>query len=397
MVRFHEFANLPSTRGDDYAETPRFSCFGHQWCLQICPGGDEDSPEGYVAIWLVNKSDASIKIQFNYCVRDRSGKEVVTIKSEIEEFDACGSEENAWGNFDFAKRSKLMTLLVNGTLVIEVRMKSTSSTDKSAIQFIPSNPINKNVLELFMDEETADIVFEVGGEQQKGKRKKAKTSTTNFHAHRSILKKCAPLYEMCGKSDDGGITTVSITDVKPEIFKHMIYYAYGGKLSEDELKNNAKDIIDACDKYGVVHLKLEAEAYYVKSNEITMENMMDNLLYADSKNLALLKEAVMDYIVANKKRIIGKISFSNVPGDMMTDLLTAMSRGEDTDDDSSDDEDKESIKYNKMRVGTLRKMLDEKGLDVDGSRETMVALLKENDDDDDEDNAEDDNNEPVDA
>jgi len=31
-----------------------------------------------------------------------------------------------------------------------------------------------------------------------------------------------------------------------------------------------------------------------------------------------------------------------------------------------------------MRVGKLRKMLDEKGLDVDGSRESMIALLKEN-------------------
>lgn len=33
--------------------------------------------------------------------------------------------------------------------------------------------------------------------------------------------------------------------------------------------------------------------------------------------------------------------------------------------------------YNKMRVVKLRKMLDEKGLDVDGSRESMIALLKE--------------------
>jgi len=380
LVRFHEFANLPSTRGDDYTESPRFSCCGRQWCLQICPGGDEDSTEGYVAVLLVNKSDVSIKIQFNYCVRDRSGKEVVTIKSEIEEFDACGSEENAWGNFDFAKRSKLMTLLVNGSLVIEIRMKS-PTTDKSITQFIPANPFNKNVSELFMNEETADVVFEVGGEQQgKGKRKRTKISTTNFHAHRNILQKCAPtLYEMCGKSDEGGIITVSITDVKPEIFKHMLSYVYGGKLSEDELDNNAKEIINACDKYGVVNLKLETEAAYVKSNEITMDNMMGNLLYADSKNLALLKEAVMDYIVANKKRIIGKVSFDSVPGGLITDVLTAVARGE---DDNSDDEDDESTKYNTMRVGTLRKMLDKKGLDVDGSREAMIALLKENNDSD---------------
>ena len=147
----------------------------------------------------------------------------------------------------------------------------------------------------------------------------------------------------------------------------------GGKLSEDELKNNAKDIMNACDKYGVVHLKLEAEACYVKSTEVTMDNMMDNLLYADCKNLALLKEAVMDYIVANKREIIGKVSFDNVPGSIATDLLTAMARGEAGNDTNGDNTD-----YSNMRVGTLRKMLDEKGLDVDGSRESMIALLKEN-------------------
>jgi len=42
--------------------------------------------------------------------------------------------------------------------------------------------------------------------------------------------------------------------------------------------------------------------------------------------------------------------------------------------------------YNNMRVATLRKMLDEKGLEVDGSRESMIALLKENIDKDDNDN-----------
>ena len=171
--------------------------------------------------------------------------------------------------------------------------------------------------------------------------------------------------------------------VKPEIFKYMIYYTYGGKLSDEDLKTSAKDIIDACDKYGLVHLKLEAEACYVKSNEITMENMMDNLLYAESKNLALLKEAVMDYIVKQKHSIMGKVSFDNVPSSMITDVLAAVARGEQPEGLGEEDE---TIKYNKMRVGTLTKMLDEKGLDVDGSREAMIALLKEHDNNDDDDN-----------
>ena len=62
---------------------------------------------------------------------------------------------------------------------------------------------------------------------------------------------------------------------------------------------NAKEIVDAADKYEVVGLKLEAEASLVAPTTFTMENVMDNLLYADSNNCALLKEAVMDFLVKN--------------------------------------------------------------------------------------------------
>ena len=249
--------------------------------------------------------------------------------------------------------------------LIRFRKLASKSTNKEI-----TNVINK-----FMDEESADVIFEVDNgsrqNEEEHTNKKSK-STTTLYAHRFILQDVSTmLAELCKPAQDGGdITTVSITDVKPDIIKHMLYNAYGGKLSEEDLKSNAKDIIDACDKYGVVHLKLEAEACYVDSTEITMDNMMDNLLYADSKNLALLKEAVMDYIVANKGDILGKVSFSNVPGDTVSDVLAAMARGEQSGDGNSTD-------YNKMRVGTLRKMLDEKGLTADGSREAMIALLKE--------------------
>ena len=375
VVRFHGFADLPTTRNEE-VESPEFSCFGHQWILKLYPGGEEDSDEGYVAVSIVNLSDTSIKIQYGYSVRDADGKELVHIKPETDEFDAADTEgNNAWVSSNFAKRIKFLKSLVNGSLIIDVRMKLVDTN--SITQFIPTNPTNNNLLELFI-EAAADVAFEVGGEQQtNGKRKRAKTTATSLYAHRPILKKYAPtLYEMCGNSEEV-ITTVSITDVKPDIFRYMIYYLYGDKLSENMLnKDNAKDIINACDKYGVVHLKLEAEACYVESTEFTIHNIMDNLLYADSKNLALLKEAVMDYIVKNKTSIIGKVSFDDFPSHLVTDLLTAVARGEEqTGDDGEEDE---SAKCVKMRVGTLRKMLDEKGLDVDGSREAMIALLKEN-------------------
>mmetsp|Transcript_21739 Transcript_21739/g.34149 ORF Transcript_21739/g.34149 Transcript_21739/m.34149 type:complete len:80 (+) Transcript_21739:2-241(+) len=77
----------------------------------------------------------------------------------------------------------------------------------------------------------------------------------------------------------------------------------------------------------------------------------------------------MDFIVENGRDIIGKVSFEDVPGSMMTDLLTAVTRGKKKDDGPRD--------YDTMRVSTLRKKLHEKGLDIDGSREMMIGRLKE--------------------
>jgi hypothetical protein len=40
-----------------------------------------------------------------------------------------------------------------------------------------------------------------------------------------------------------------------------------------------------------------------------MDNVVDNLLYADAKKCALLKEVVMDFLSENSKEASKKISF----------------------------------------------------------------------------------------
>ena len=134
---------------------------------------------------------------------------------------------------------------------------------------------------------------------------------------------------------------------------------------------NAREIIDAADKYGIVGLKLEAEASFVTSTTISFDNAIDTLLHADATNCALLKEAVMDFVAENRKEAVTKLSFEQFPGHLVKDLLTAMNRNVDgsTSTDAND--------FSMMRVSSLRRMLDEKGLDVDGSREAMIARLEQ--------------------
>jgi len=55
------------------------------------------------------------------------------------------------------------------------------------VPFIHENPIWKNILEKFLDEDSTDVVFEVGSEskQEKKKFKRGQTSSeATFHAHR---------------------------------------------------------------------------------------------------------------------------------------------------------------------------------------------------------------------
>lgn len=238
--------------------------------------------------------------------------------------------------------------------------------------FVPENSLVSKIQGMFNDEETSDVLFEViTTEPDEDGSKRVKTSTL-FHAHRLILQVCAPMLEALFEptyllSSDGKLAA-TITDIKPAVFHHLLWYVYGGSVPKEDLETHAKGIIEAADKYNIVNLKLEAEAAYVESTAITARNAIDNLLYADAKNCALLKEAVMDYLAANGQEAIRHRLFDNFPSHLVNDLSVATTRKISTGNKRD--------RFNMMRVSELRRKLHKKGLDVDGSREAMIAALK---------------------
>ena len=281
-------------------------------------------------------------------------------------------ENEACGAHSFCKNKTLLNNLVYGRLIVEVQMKLTTKPRLTNAMFVPENPLSSNIQKMFLDENTADCLIEVVRELPTSPCKKAKIEPVKFPVHQLILKQCAPmLAELCSNTSKpgvDGIPSVQISDIKPDALRSLLRYVYGGKVLYNS--SNIKDIIDAADKYGIVHLKLEAESKYVKRTTISLENVMDNLLYADAKNLALLKELVMDYIVANKLEVLEDVSFKGAPGTptLMKDVLSAVAR--ETKDGATN-----SNRFSTMRISVLRKKLSKKGLDIDGSRETLIATL----------------------
>ena len=285
----------------------------------------------------------------------------------------------AGGGQIYAERSRLMSSLVKGTLVVEVHMRLPNLTKSNLQPFIPENPSTcKTIQDSFMEEKYSDIAFEVGGE--KGKATEA-TSVT-FPAHRIIVAKFSnTLADLCASGAGDNVTTripIEIDNVSPDIFRLLLSYIYGMTISNDNMKLHAKEIIDAADRFGVTSLKLEAEASLVNNTAFDIKNVKELLLYADSKNCALLKEAAMDYLLEHKESVCKNIRFDDAPGSLVNDVFNAIARAETMKGGggSADADDDNAIHYHSMRISELRRLVHDKGLDVDGSREMLIALLE---------------------
>ena len=368
QIQIHDFAKLTATKGH-YVSSPEFTCRGHQWQLRVFPGGNNSAEEGQVSVKLNHVSEETITARYGIKMIDKFGNKMKSNTSVKRVFTSKPWGFPMWGWNDYISRSDILDESKNilddkGTLTIVVSIE-----DEPTAVFVPNNPFLKMMQGKFNDENTADLCFEVSiADEKKGKKKKTKSSVS-FFAHRLILEACAPmLAAICGSNEGGAIVTATVNDIRPEIFHHLLSYVYGRAIPEEELKGHAKDIIDAADKYSIVNLKLAAEATYVESTEITFDNVMDDLLYADARNCALLKEAAMDFLVANSVEATEKASFADFPGHLSKDIFVAINKaqGKSGGDDA----------FAAMSVSELRKKLDEKGLEVDGSREAMIESIK---------------------
>jgi hypothetical protein len=351
----------------------------NQWRLAVYPGGDDDAAEGMVSLYLDNMSDKAIEIYFGFSVNDGNGKQVAHDRSPTpDHFDPQGGDVDHWGFPNFATRVSLLSSLVDGTLVIEVRMRLATPTTSVPPPFIPENPVAKMIQGLFLKNNSADIMLEVGGEEQLKDNAitVAKTAPVTFPAHSLIVANCSSIFaELCESNGDDRTTPIQINDVTPDIFRLLLSYIYGGKISNDDMKSHAREIIDAADRYGVTSLKLEAEASIVEDTTFTVENVIEHLLYAESKNCALLKEAALDYMVENHADVIEKLTTNTlIPGSLIKDIMFAtVFRGEKKDGTAVGIESQ----LTSLRISELRKKAHEKGIDVDGSREMLIAALKE--------------------
>eukprot|EP00956_Cyclotella_meneghiniana_P025943 scaffold55148_cov49-Cyclotella_meneghiniana.AAC.12 len=296
-VHFHNFADLQQKKGERIRSST-FTCGGHEWDLRLYPRGDRDAKEGMISIFLGIDSASKIGVDFDIMLKKKTGDNIRVKSATKDEFPW---QNNAgWGWRDYVSRDKIVdasnNVLNNGTLTFEVRIRPENYCRRDAI---PKPSFADDLSRIYQDDDTVDVAFKV--------------EMDVFHAHKAILKARVPeLAELAEPYDTEN--PIPIKDVEPEIFESMLKHVYGKDIDESYWGEHAKKILDASGKYGFTQLKSEAETWHVKNikQNLTVDNAVDELLYADGMNCPLLKKASMDFIVEHGEEVIDSDSYEKL-------------------------------------------------------------------------------------
>ena len=364
LVHFHKFSSMPSGK-DELVWSPTFRSFGQKWRLMMYPGGDSEAKAGNISLYLEHCSEGDFSVQYHLSIKKISGGAVAERSFSPHKFE--GNKDHGWP--DFALRDKISNYdLNNGTLTVEVRIKPIEEDRWQ--NFIPKNLFVQHMLDLFLDEERADMSFEVESRPLIDASKDTSPAPGEvFRAHKLVLQTCAKgsiLASLCDDCD--GETPVPITDVVPNVFRLMLRYVYGGDIQTAEWKDHAKDLLEAADKYGLSNLKIEAEARYVKLLKISTGDVAETVAYAEKMNCFLLKEAAIDFIVANSNEMLSSDALKNIPEskDIIREILCSVST----------QHNKDSKDLNQLSMNDLRARLALEDNDFDGSKESLISRLR---------------------
>jgi hypothetical protein len=281
VIDFCNFRNLPD---NEWVISPKFTCARREWKLHLNPC-DED---GYAQYHLQAAFEDKITVDFDLDLRDYG---MTSFKSE--EFPKI-CEHGAGGRI---RKKKLSLLPRFSPLTIYVRIRPHSDFwIHHAVKPIPT--LSEYISKLFNDEESADVAFKVKNEM--------------FYAHQHILKLRAVdlASDFCDSCDK--TNPLPIDDVDPKIFCIMLKHSYGMDISTSVWNSHTKEILDASGKYGFSALKGHAETWYITKMQLTVNNAIDELLFADGNNLPKLKKRTMDYIIENGEAILASETFARL-------------------------------------------------------------------------------------
>lgn len=241
-----------------------------------------------------------------------------------------------------------------GVFTIEVEIQAPDNTPQF---WVPKSTMSKDFAHLFESGDGADVSLVVGSKKER------------IVAHRSILLVRAPtLAALCLD----GAADVEIDDVDEELFKALLRFAYDDVFEPPATTTGVRSLLQLADRFGCVQLKLHAETCLAEAG-VSNNEAAEMLLFADGHSCPQLKELARDVLVSDLPAVMASEGWKRVAESpaLLSECMLHM-------------HSEFSLKSGaaaaapgpkSMKVTELRRALEARGLECDGSREMLEQRL----------------------
>ncbi|KAL7466743.1 hypothetical protein ACHAXS_007033 [Conticribra weissflogii] len=302
-------------------------------------------------------NDASGWFTVSVIIRDSSGNifreknvEYLYISKE------CGGNiiSNIINHMELLNKSN--DILCNGNFHLELLVQIKNITNDNF--FKPKAPYSKHIFRSLQSGEFSDVQFEVEG--------------NIFDAHKVMVSAHSEVLAECCRQCNSSGDPITLRGISSESFQTILNYIYcGGAPESDEyIKRHGKEIIAAANMYGVLDFKMIIETFLVGNRVIDRSNAAEYLVFADAHCCALLKEYALNYIVA-RGRDLGHpeyfVELNESPA-LLREVCAKLAEQCRCD----------NLALSRIEsVNRLRGRLDQKNLDVHGTKEVLISSLRE--------------------
>lgn len=301
VIHDYDYCKRRFEKGVPYP-SPMFSAAtntGCKWYLKFYPNGDSNKNSN-CALYLNLDSSSKYKIVF--------GKFKVSILKENDTtMEACckvslvrkyelgaASGSEGWGFSNFIINES--ELLSDGRLMIYCEI-----TFSVGLAFLSKNNftefrLSEDLREVYKNGEFTDVVLSVNGKE--------------YRAHKLILTARSPVFANMFKHDvkESQENKVNITDFDEQVVEEMLNYMYTG-VSEN-LNMMADKLLVAAEKYGLDELKDMSEVIMVEN--LSVENAIERLIFADLYQAHKLKSSAINYIVKKSMEVMQTKAWKNI-------------------------------------------------------------------------------------
>ena len=294
------------------------------------PDLEPEEDDEHVSVYLQSEdaitADVAVPFQIQatatFSLIDSSDKEQETFsKTYSDDIDGMAGDIIALDKL----RNNSITLLPDANLKILCKLEvfgqadifsgSKESFNKTKIMDECQKQVMTHFGNLLAEKNLADLEINCDGEV--------------FNCHQNILSARSPVFFAMFQVDmiENHSKKVHIRDVNKEVFSELLKFIYTGSVSsEDSLKEQAKDILAAANKYQLDLLKELCEAQLVST--LNASNCLDLLVLGDLHEAAKLKMAALDFVSINSASLIEtdgyKDFFQTQYSDLVFEVTNAM-------------------------------------------------------------------------